>query len=482
MSQALALARNIIVARFLLPEDFGIAAMLATTISILEMIGSLGYGDLIITTNPEAVEQVQSTTQRLNLFRSLFACVVVVSFAAPIAELFGAPQATWSFRWLGLIFLCKGALHMDLHRVKRNLNFIPEVKASLCGNATATLLALPIAYATRDFSAMLWLLMIRAIVETLASHWLAERPYRLDWHNQAALAAWRFGWPLQLNAVLLFGLYQGDRIIMASAPQLATSAIITLKDIGVYSAAFSIAVAPTLLLSKVSGALLLPIFAQNTEKHVESKYLYAKSAEIVSVISGILALSFIMLGELTMRSFYGSRYADGGIILAWLGASQATRLMRSPPTDLSTAHRDTRNALYSNIARVIGLGFVLLVVTRGYSLPWVAFIAFMSEFSALLISVFRVQIVNRIEASRCLWPIAPVGFWCMLAFFCENQLAGLHREWILPCWLVLVAGFVITMLICFPDLRSLGTNYLTKLRASNWRGAIARLTGSGNAT
>ena len=478
LSQLCGFLRNIVVARFLLPADFGIAAMLATTVSVMEMIGAFGLEDLMIAAKPQDVDRLQATAHRLNLIRSAVACVVVAVAASPISILFGAPEAAWAFRWLGVILLCRGMFHLDMHRLKRELNYLPEVKAGLVGNVTALVLAFPIAYATRDFSAMLWLLMIRTVVDIGASHWFAEKPYRLEWDAQAAEKAWRFGWPLQLNAILVFCLFQGDRLIMASAPQLSSGVTITLADLGVFSAAFSVAVAPMILLAKVSASLLLPLFAQKREDMVQTKRLYSQSAEIISLISGIMAMTCILLGEPLMRLLYGAKYSGGGIVLAWLGASQAVRLLRGPPSGISTAHHDTKNSLFSNVFRVIGLGFVWFVVTQGYSLPWVAMIAFLSEFAAFLFSIFRVQAINGIEARRCLWPLTFPSLGCFVAALVVEHWKVTDLAWLISGWVILVPVVGFLMVVSSAGLREITVFMYSKFRSTSWRGMAAVLRGN----
>ena len=58
----------------------------------------------------------------------------------------------------------------------------------------------------------------------LVSHLVAERPYRLVLDREIMAESLRFGWPLLVNGVLLFVVFNGDRVIVGHGLGMATLA------------------------------------------------------------------------------------------------------------------------------------------------------------------------------------------------------------------------------------------------------------------
>src|SRR5438445_272180 len=78
-------------------------------------------------------------------------------------------------------------------------------------NLFITLLALPLAFSLRNYSVMLWLLLLQGVSSMVGSHLLAERPYRWAWDRNYLKRVFAFGWPLLVNGLLMFLIFQGDR-------------------------------------------------------------------------------------------------------------------------------------------------------------------------------------------------------------------------------------------------------------------------------
>ena len=219
-TQASSFVRNIILARLISPADFGIAAILGVTLQMVEMFSNVAGDMLLIQAKDGDQEQLQGTAQALRVGRAVVNGVVIFALAWPAARLFGVPQATWAFRCLGLLPLLRGLFHLDMSRLQRHFRFAPSVITDAGANWCATLVAIPIAFWLRSYAAMLWALLIQAAVATALSHMLAERRYRWAWNRECWRRIVSFGWPLMINGILIFGIFEGDRLVIGSAGRL----------------------------------------------------------------------------------------------------------------------------------------------------------------------------------------------------------------------------------------------------------------------
>ena len=116
LGQVLSFVRNVIVARLLGPDDFGIAATFALTVSLLEMISDLGTDKLIILAADGDNPRLQASAQLWQFAREAVGALLILALAWPLAALFGVPQARWAFYWLALVPLLRGLLHLDIKR------------------------------------------------------------------------------------------------------------------------------------------------------------------------------------------------------------------------------------------------------------------------------------------------------------------------------------------------------------------------------
>ena len=83
LSQVFAIVVNIILARLLLPEHFGLIALATTYIGFIKLFTNIGFGSSIIH-EQESTQQQLSTLYWTNIAMSIFS-FLIVAFSVPFA-------------------------------------------------------------------------------------------------------------------------------------------------------------------------------------------------------------------------------------------------------------------------------------------------------------------------------------------------------------------------------------------------------------
>ena len=440
-TQASSFVRNIVLARLISPADFGIAAILGVTLQMVEMFSNVAGDMLLIQAKDGDWEQLQGTAQLLRAGRGLINGLLILAFAWPAARLFGVPHAAWAFRCLGLLPLIRGLFHLDMSRLQRHFRFGPAVLVDAGANWCATLVAIPIALWLRSYAAMLCALLIQAAVATALSHILAERRYRWAWDRECWMRIASFGWPLMINGILMFGIFEGDRLIIGSAGRLFPANSYTLADLGAYSVAFALTMAPTMFVANVGSSLFLPFLSAMQDDGTMFRQRYGACCQAVCLAGAITSIVFITLGGSALTMIYGSKYSAGGTVIGWLGAMWAVRIIRVAPTLAAMALGDSKNAMVSNAARTISLVGMLIAAAMGGGLAWIAIAGLCGEILALLSSLWRLSARDSISPTDCVAPLGIAMLGAAISAFAARQLGGGLATSAVSC--AAIAAFVI---------------------------------------
>ncbi len=402
--QACALVRTIIVARLLTPADFGVAATLGLVVHFLDMASSLSVDRLLIQAPDGDDPKLQNAAHVIELVRGALAAGLIFLLAPLLAQAFGAPDAAGAFRWLALVPLLRGPLHLDSRRVQRDFRF-RAAALSEGGAALATTLAVwPLSRVVAGYELLLWLLILQAGLALALSHAVAVRSYRLEWDASAAGRMLAFGWPLVVNGLLLFGISHGDRVVIGTAPRLFEQASYGLADLGLYSAAFTLVQAPTLLLVQVTNAIVLPLFSRALSD-LELARRYALCSAALAVPTGAFAILFILCGGPLVEVIYGDAYAGAAAVVAALGAMQAVRIIRPAPTQAAIARADTRTPMLANALRSCALPAMGVTAAAGGALASIAACGLAGEVAAHLYSLVRVRRLHAVPLGAGLRPL-----------------------------------------------------------------------------
>jgi len=379
IGQILAFARNIIIARLLTPADFGIAATFSITMLFIDMMSNLAADKLIVQARNGDDASLQRVAHLIGMLRGILSGLVIVAVAAPIAHLFNTPEAIWAFRVLGLVPAIRGFRHLDVQRVQREMRFAPSAAVDVIGQVVALSLAWPLASWLGNYSAVLWLLLAQSLAQVIVSHVLAERPFAMGWSREHARQVVKFGWPLLINGVLMYGIFQGDQLIVGANYSMA--------ELGVYAVAFTLTITPTMLIGRLGSSLFLPVLSSVQDNPRELTRRASMCFVAMVTIASLSAVLFIVAGGSIVTTLYGEKYAAAGAFIGWLGAMQAVRIVRVAPALTAMATGDTSNMMYANLTRVLSLSAALVAASMHANLSVIAMASFFGELVALSISI-----------------------------------------------------------------------------------------------
>jgi O-antigen/teichoic acid export membrane protein len=395
---ACSLIRNMILARILTKSDYGLAATFGMVLTILEFSGKLAVSRLVVQDRDGGHPEFLATAHFLQVSASVLSTFLLLVSAVPITKLFGIQGHETTFFALAFLPLAKGLEHLDTARMERDLRFAPATLSSVMPHLLITVTAWPMAVWLGDYRAVLALLATKALGSIVMTHVLAEQPYRWSLNRPYLSKMLRFGWPLLLNGFLMFGVFQGDQFLVGHYYSLA--------DLGTYSAAAALALAPSLIFGRILGSMMLPLMAQVQDDGQEFRSRYRLCIQAVSAFSVGYAVTMIVAAQAWMTLAYGSNYEDGGIILAWVAASNVFRIIRFAPSTAALAKADSQNQLYANMLRVLSLAPAGFLGWSHQPLWTLAAAGLAGESLACFYSLWRLKRRDDTPWSASLGPIA----------------------------------------------------------------------------
>ena len=387
-----ALLRNLLLARLLGAEEMGKLMLLALALRLAEMVSDLSVERLLAQAADGGSLRLQRNLQTAALLRGLASAVLILLLALPLSATLAGGPALSSFAWLCLIPLLRGGMHLDYRRFERNLRFRSALIVD-GGSAAIALAAVPLAAAAvGDHRALLPIGLLQAGTALLLSHLVARRRYRLAADAAELLRAWRFGAPLLVNGLLIFAVFQGDRLVVAYGYDWA--------DVGRYAIALQLALLPTQVLARTAQSLLLPRFrkaiaegSQAGRSLVEHPLAerFAQSRRCFLLLGLLFLLGYGLLADPFLGLLYGSEFKVGAG-LAWaLALMAALRLLRTPLSLVAVSLGRTDLPLKANLWRAAALVPAVSAAALGLPLLFIPLSAVLGELAAALAGLRQVR-------------------------------------------------------------------------------------------
>lgn len=412
----LSFIRNIILARILTKADFGVAAALAMMISMLEFSSKMAIDRVVVQDQDGDKFKFLATAHFVQFVTSVVSTLCMIFAAGSLANIFGLPNERWAFQVISLTPLFKGFENLDVRRMGRELRFVPSSVVEVVPQFIITLAAWPLSLWVRDYRVVLILLIAKPLLSCIASHILAENFYCWRIEKEFILRIWKFGWPLLANSLLMFGIYQGDRLLVGT--------YYSIKDLAVYSAASTLTLGPGLLFMQVLGSIMLPVLSRSQDKPEIFRLHYKLCMQLVSAFSVFYAVFLIVGAEPLMVIVFSEKYAGAGFVLAWLAAANAFRFIRTSTVIAAMSKADSKNPMFANFFRLTSLAFAFLAALFNQPIWVLAATGLIGEIMAFLSSL--IMLFNR-DKIPWVYSIVPACFTASaIAISWVGVIMGIH--------------------------------------------------------
>jgi O-antigen/teichoic acid export membrane protein len=411
---ALGLVRNLVIARILSPEDYGIASTLAISMSIVEMMSYFGLQLLIVVDKDGDDPHFQRATQGFQVLRAVFSAVVMFLIARPYAAFLGVEHVAWAYEVMALVPLIYGFQHYDIHRLKRHMNFRPAILSQTVPAVAGLVAVWPLASAFGDYRVMLGSILVQALATVAIAHAVSERPYRLSLDLALIRRAMGFGWPLLLNGILLFGVFNGEKLIVGRELGMAVLAV--------FSMGFTLTLTPTLVLASSVQSLFLPRLSAVQDNPAEFNRIGAITMEASLSVGLLLVLGTALVGGPVVSLLLGEKYSSILAILMPLAILQGIRSAKTGCAVVALARKRSGNAIAGNVARVAALPLAWWIAISTGDVIAIIWVGVLAEIVGLTVALYLV----RRRAGLSLRPVLRTMSLTALAYAIAGALATSH--------------------------------------------------------
>ncbi len=373
----LLLLRNLLVARLIPVADYGVAATFAVAMAVVEMASALGLQQQIVQAKDGDDPHFQSALQGFQVLRGVLSGLVLLLIAGPMADFMGIPQVAWAYQLLALVPVLTALTHFDIHRLNRQMVFWPLLLTGAVPALIAVLVLWPLAYWFGDWRVMLYSILIQSAFAAVVSHLVAQRPYRLVLDAAIMRASLRFGWPLLANAVLLFLVFNAERLIVGRE--------LGMVMLAMFSMGLTLTLTPTLVLAKSATNLFLPLLTRATDPQ-RFRQLAIVVFQLHILFAGFLVFGMAVLGEWAIHLLLGAKYAGLAPLLVWLAIVQGVRLFKGGPSTVALARGQTENAMVANLLRIALLPVAWWVIVQDGDIMLLLYLAILGESLGALVA------------------------------------------------------------------------------------------------
>lgn len=364
LSQLLAIVVNIVLARLLLPEDFGLVALTMTFIGFITLFTNMGFGSSIIHERDSTQEQL-SSIYWLNYGLSIVSFLIIIGTAQFASNFYEETKLASIVYIAALSILINPLFIIHYKLLERDLEFSTISKVNLTGILVGSLAAIIGAFIGLGVYALilqtLVAVVVRLIFVLIVEKW---RPSLYFNFKDIKHMVW-YSLKFKASNMAMYFERNIDYLILG---KFFSSVIL-----GYYAFAYNIMYTPVKRISYIFSEVLFPSFSsfKNDKEKIINGYF--KSVNLIALVS-IPAMTILAFNaDLIIHIGFGQKW-DGAIpivrILCFAGAIQSISQFGGV---IFSSIGKPEVELYVSVGRTI-LTVLAIIIGVQYGVLWVAYL------------------------------------------------------------------------------------------------------------
>lgn len=305
VAQVLRLTSNVIMAKLLFPEAFGLMTLVMVFIQGISMFSDIGIMPSIIQNKRGDDPDFLDTAWTMQVIRGGILWLITLLGAYPYSVLYQEPLLAYLLPVVGITAILGGFNSTALATANRDINLKNITILDLISQVVSLIVMITWVYLSPSVWGLVAGGVISALVKLVLSHlWIATRRNRFHWDKDAAHSLFRFGRWILFSTALTFFAGQLDKLLLGS--------ILGTGTLGVYTIAVMFKDTAANAIKKIAGSVLFPSYSEIIRSD-DQKRLYKvlkKSRLVMILFSWTVALLLILVGSQLIDWLYDERYSD----------------------------------------------------------------------------------------------------------------------------------------------------------------------------
>lgn len=346
IGQALQFVRLVILARLLVPGDFGLMAMVTVVIGVAEVFSDAGVNSAIIHRQDVTREQLTSLYW-LNLAAGIVVFALVWALTPLVVALYHEPRLADLMFWAALLFLITPIGQQFRILLQKELRFRRLAQVEVSAAVVGTIVAVWSALAGHGVFSLIW----GQLATTLTTSLLCAK---LEWKTCGPRLHFRLN---DLRGFVGFGLYQiGSRTmnkLSANVDYLIIGRFLGAEALGYYMLAYRLVVMPLLKFNPMLTQVAFPVFARKQSDHAALRRGYLEMIKMVAFVTFPILVGVGATAPLLVPVVFGAKWLPAVPLIQILVVLGILKTLTNPNGSLVLAKGRPDIAFRWELAKVV---------------------------------------------------------------------------------------------------------------------------------
>ncbi|MEO7387605.1 MAG: lipopolysaccharide biosynthesis protein [Gammaproteobacteria bacterium] len=315
VERTLGFVSTLILARLLLPEDFGVVAMALSIMAILELLGSFNL-DMVLIQKQQAGRDQYDTAWTIRVIYGVVCALLLLLLAYPMAAFYREDRVIPIMAVTALGTLLASCENIGTVDFRKDLRFQMEFKFRLRRKLVGFFTAVPLAFLLQNY----WALVLGSLATSVAGlvQSYTMHPYRPRFSLVAVRELFAFAGWLQLNNVLWF--------LHSKSSSFVIGRVAGASALGVFTLGSEISALPSTELTAPINRAVYPGYARLAHDHALLNAEFLRVLGMIWLLALPASAGIAVLAEPIVHVLLGPNWTAAVPVLQVLAVQGALQI------------------------------------------------------------------------------------------------------------------------------------------------------------
>lgn len=299
VERSIGLVSTIILARLLVPEDFGLVALAMAVILLVELLGAFNF-DMVLIQKQHSDRSYYDTAWTFNVIVGVGSALVLYLIAQPMAAFYNDPRLAPVIQMLALAPLLDSFQNIGVVAFRKEMQFHKEFAFLLVKKLTAFTITLVLAFTWHNYWALIAGIVAGRVAATALSYWVHPFRPRFSVARRAELFSFSF-WLFLTNVA---------NFISHRVPDFVIGKVAGPHTLGLYSVAYEISNLPTTELVAPINRAVFPGYSKMSDQLSALREGYSAVIRLVALFLIPAALGIAATASVFVPLVLGDKWVE----------------------------------------------------------------------------------------------------------------------------------------------------------------------------
>lgn len=390
-SRFIAFIRVIILARLLVPSQFGIFGIASMSLALLEILTETGI-NIFLVQEKEGIKTYLNDAWLVSIIRGILISAFIVFTAPLVVSFFKIPQSIWIIFLISIVPLIRGFINPSVVKFQKELQFNKEFYFKTVIFLLDSAVAIIVSLITHSVIGLVFGLIAGAILEVFLSFVLIKPTPSINFNIHKISKIFHSGKWVTLYGILNYAASKGDNITIGK--------VLGPGPLGIYQMGYTIATLPVSEIADVSNKVTFPVYSRISEDIHRLKKGFKKAILLVSIASFLVGILIFIFPRDLFILIFGQKWEGTLAILKPLAVFGIIRAISGTTSSLFLSVGKQNYVAGMTSLRFATLALTVIPLTIVYGMVGASYSVLISGIVEVPLVAYYVWIIFRTDRIR----------------------------------------------------------------------------------